>query len=79
MTTYTATQRVIDAAEANGYSASYCISNTNFGTSEYVYIRLSMDDQPIKVRISDHGKRFVPRLYPHRVSPARQNVDEGSS
>lgn len=63
MTTYTATQRVIEAAEANGYSANYCISNTNFGTSEYVYIRLNMGDDHIKVRISDHGVSSTQRVF----------------
>lgn len=63
MTTYPSTQRVIDAADAAGYITSHCISKTDFGTSEYIYIRLNMDDEPIKVRISDHGVSNTQRVF----------------
>lgn len=63
MTIYPSTQRVIDAAEAAGFIHSHCISKTNFGTSEYVYIRLNMDNEPMKVRISDHGVSNTQRVF----------------
>jgi hypothetical protein len=63
MTHFTATQKVIDAADAAGFATSYCISNTNFGTSEYVYIRLNIDNEALKVRISDHGVSNNSRVF----------------